>query len=187
MKVIYFVPFSVFPLCFNEIQKQFHSSRFFDSLVPERVFPSVWKSLRNKKNNYSNSFEIAWLTVSLSVFLPQAKRIRSAFKFGMWTSPQGEQLYTVKLYKGRHEFLQLVPSKETPLKTFPLKGVNVQVRICMEKMHNYRKRSNISSDSNLFLKIQTAHSCPKDVWLAKFSSLLHPAFLPSSLSPGSLI
>ncbi len=78
-------------------------------------------------------------------------------------SSQGEQLYTVKLYKGRHEFLQLVPSKETPLKTFPLKGVNVQVRIYKEKMHNYRKRSNISSDSNLFLKIQTAHSCPKDV------------------------
>ena len=42
---------------------------------------------------------------------------------------QGEELYTVKLYKGRHEFLQLVPSKTPPLKTFPLKGVNVGVSI----------------------------------------------------------
>ncbi len=39
------------------------------------------------------------------------------------------QLYTIKLYKGRHEFLQLVPGKEgsDPLKTFPLKGVNIKV------------------------------------------------------------
>ena len=50
------------------------------------------------------------------------------------------QLYTAKLYKGRHEFLQLVPKREgkakaDPLKTFPLKGVNIKVteekkRIC---------------------------------------------------------
>ena len=40
------------------------------------------------------------------------------------------QLYTAKLYKGRHEFLQLVPKrgkKKEPLKTFPLKGVNIKV------------------------------------------------------------
>ena len=40
------------------------------------------------------------------------------------------QLYTAKLYKGRHEFLQLVPKREEkkePLKTFPLKGVNIKV------------------------------------------------------------
>jgi len=42
---------------------------------------------------------------------------------------QGEELYTAKLYKGRHEFLQLVPKREEkkePLKTFPLKGVNIK-------------------------------------------------------------
>ena len=40
------------------------------------------------------------------------------------------QLYTAKLYKGRHEFLQLVPKRDKdkrPLKTFPLKGVNIKV------------------------------------------------------------
>jgi len=43
---------------------------------------------------------------------------------------QGEELYTAKLYKGRHEFLQLVPKREgkakEALKTFPLKGVNIK-------------------------------------------------------------
>ena len=64
-------------------------------------------------------------------------------------SPQGEQLYTVKLYKGRHEFLQLVPSKETPLKTFPLKGVNVQVRICIWK------KCTITEKDAIYIQIQT--------------------------------
>ena len=59
-----------------------------------------------------------------------------------FTSSLSLQLYTAKLYKGRHEFLQLVPKREggkakaDPLKTFPLKGVNIKVtekkmqRIC---------------------------------------------------------
>ena len=45
------------------------------------------------------------------------------------------QLYTAKLYKGRHEFLQLVPKRDKAkeaLKTFPLKGVNIKVT---EKEH----------------------------------------------------
>jgi hypothetical protein len=40
------------------------------------------------------------------------------------------QLYTAKLYKGRNEFLQLVPGRveeKEKLKTFPLKGVNIKV------------------------------------------------------------
>ena len=49
-----------------------------------------------------------------------------------FTSSLSFQLYTAKLYKGRHEFLQLVPKREgkakaEPLKTFPLKGVNIKV------------------------------------------------------------
>ena len=48
-----------------------------------------------------------------------------------FTSSLSFQLYTAKLYKGRHEFLQLVPKREgkakEALKTFPLKGVNIKV------------------------------------------------------------
>jgi hypothetical protein len=41
--------------------------------------------------------------------------------------PQGEDLYAIKLYKGRNEFLQFVPDRPTPLKIFPLKGVHIKV------------------------------------------------------------
>jgi len=43
------------------------------------------------------------------------------------SSPQGERLYAVKLYKGRREFLQVSPEKEPPVRAFPLKGVHVKV------------------------------------------------------------
>jgi hypothetical protein len=41
---------------------------------------------------------------------------------------QGEDLYAIKLYKGRNEFVQFVPERETPLKLFPLKGLHIQVK-----------------------------------------------------------
>ena len=42
---------------------------------------------------------------------------------------QGEELYTINLYKGRHEFLQYVPEMKPPLKQFHLKGLNIQVTV----------------------------------------------------------
>ena len=40
---------------------------------------------------------------------------------------QGEQLYTIKIYKGRHEIIQYVPEKSNEVKAFPRKGINIQV------------------------------------------------------------
>ena len=59
----------------------------------------------------------------MTLLLIAAIKFPSSFHF---------QLYTAKLYKGRHEFLQLVPKREEgkakeALKTFPLKGVNIKV------------------------------------------------------------
>ena len=41
----------------------------------------------------------------------------------------GEKLYTIKIYKGRHEIIQYVPEKSDRVKVFPRKGINVQVTL----------------------------------------------------------
>ena len=46
---------------------------------------------------------------------------------------QGEDLYAIKLYKGRNEFVQFVPDRQTPLKIFPLKGVHITVSLFIWK------------------------------------------------------
>ena len=45
----------------------------------------------------------------------------------------GEKLYTIKIYKGRHEIIQYVPEKSDRVKVFPRKGINVQVTPPIEK------------------------------------------------------
>ncbi len=64
----------------------------------------------------------------LELSVPPAVALGEDVRLSCHYHLQGEELYTVKLYKGPREFLQLVPSKTPPLKTFPLKGLHVQVR-----------------------------------------------------------
>ena len=40
---------------------------------------------------------------------------------------QGESLYAIKLYKGRNEFLTYAAERTPPLRSFPLKGIHLQV------------------------------------------------------------
>ena len=63
----------------------------------------------------------------MELSVPPAASLGDSVRLSCHYHLQGEDLYTVKLYKGRHEFLQLVPDKDPPLKTFPVKGMNIKV------------------------------------------------------------
>ena len=39
-------------------------------------------------------------------------------------------LYSVKWYKGRHEFYRFMPNEKPPVKTFPVKGMKINVSSC---------------------------------------------------------
>ena len=41
---------------------------------------------------------------------------------------QGENLYAIKLYKGRNEFMTYAAERQPPLRSFPLKGIHIGVR-----------------------------------------------------------
>lgn len=70
----------------------------------------------------------SWSLRDMEVILPPAVSLGETVNLTCQYHLQGEHLYTAKLYKGRHEFLQLVPAKgPKPLKTFPLKGVTIEV------------------------------------------------------------
>lgn len=69
----------------------------------------------------------SWSLRDMEVILPPAVSLGETVNLTCQYHLQGEHLYTAKLYKGRHEFLQLVPAKgPKPLKTFPLKGVTIE-------------------------------------------------------------
>ena len=63
----------------------------------------------------------------LEVILPPAAVLGESISLSCHYHLQGEELYTLKLYKGRNEFLQLVPGKRDSVKTFALKGLDVRV------------------------------------------------------------
>ena len=41
----------------------------------------------------------------------------------------GDKLYSVKWYKGRHEFYRYMPNEVPIIKTFPVKGMEINVSI----------------------------------------------------------
>ena len=65
----------------------------------------------------------------LLLSLPPAVSLRDTIGLNCSYHLQGEELYTINLYKGRHEFLQYMPEMVPPLKQFHRKGINIQVRI----------------------------------------------------------
>ena len=42
-------------------------------------------------------------------------------------------LYSVKWYKGRHEFYRFMPHEEPPVKIFPVKGMKINVSFSITK------------------------------------------------------
>jgi hypothetical protein len=42
---------------------------------------------------------------------------------------EGDTLYSIKWYKGRHEFYRYTPKENPAMKTFPLFGINVEVNL----------------------------------------------------------
>ena len=65
----------------------------------------------------------------LLLSLPPAVSLRDTIGLNCSYHLQGEELYTINLYKGRHEFLQYMPEMVPPLKQFHRKGIDIQVRI----------------------------------------------------------
>jgi hypothetical protein len=45
---------------------------------------------------------------------------------------EGDTLYSIKWYKGRHEFYRYTPKENPAMKTFPVFGINVEVRLMVE-------------------------------------------------------
>ena len=41
----------------------------------------------------------------------------------------GDDLYSVKWYKGRHEFYRFMPNEKPKIKIFPVKGMKINVSI----------------------------------------------------------
>ena len=41
----------------------------------------------------------------------------------------GDTLYSVKWYKGRHEFYRYMPTETPVIKTFPVKNMKINVRV----------------------------------------------------------
>jgi len=66
------------------------------------------------------------LTVKdLKLHLPSVVKLRSEVVLECSFKLENESLYSIKLYKGREEFLHFVPAFTPPYKVFATKGVNV--------------------------------------------------------------
>eukprot|EP00090_Calanus_glacialis_P017519 TRINITY_DN27267_c0_g1_i1.p1 TRINITY_DN27267_c0_g1~~TRINITY_DN27267_c0_g1_i1.p1 ORF type:complete len:311 (-),score=17.10 TRINITY_DN27267_c0_g1_i1:434-1366(-) len=66
------------------------------------------------------------LTVKdLKLHLPSVVKLRSQVVLECSFKLENESLYSIKLYKGREEFLHFVPAFSPPYKVFATKGVNV--------------------------------------------------------------
>ena len=79
----------------------------------------------------------------------------------------GDQLYSVKWYKGRHEFYRYMPGQEPVIKTFPVKGMEINVstkksaifcRHCwlFTRFFRCQKGTLFDSDGYWVLKIQAS-------------------------------
>ena len=55
----------------------------------------------------------------------------------------GDDLYSVKWYKGRHEFYRFMPNEKPKIKIFPVKGMKINVSIISMYIHLYIYTSSI--------------------------------------------
>lgn len=62
-----------------------------------------------------------WLKAPVAVTPGQSATLQCNYDL------EGEELYTVKWYKGREEFFRYVPKEHPHTRIFPLPGVNVDV------------------------------------------------------------
>ena len=49
----------------------------------------------------------------------------------------GDKLYSVKWYKGRHEFYRYMPGQDPVIKTFPVKGMEINVSLSQYFMTSF--------------------------------------------------
>ena len=81
----------------------------------------------NNEFYYTFILDSTFCLRDLLLSLPPAVSLRDTIGLNCTYHLQGEELYTINLYKGRHEFLQYMPERVPPLKQFHRKGINIQV------------------------------------------------------------
>jgi len=81
----------------------------------------------NNEFHYTFILDSTFCLRDLLLSLPPAVSLRDTIGLNCTYHLQGEELYTINLYKGRHEFLQYMPERVPPLKQFHRKGINIQV------------------------------------------------------------
>lgn len=87
----------------------------------------------------------------LLLTLPPAASLGEKVQLNCTYHLQGEDLYAVKLYKGRHEFLTFLPDRDPPLRQFPRKGLNIEnVLVHGEEPKQTRGLTVMLDDVNLF-------------------------------------
>ena len=85
-----------------------------------RELSSDWLNLREFSNDWPNIRELFadWLSVR-ELYADWL----NIFRFDM----EGAALYSVKWYKGRHEFYRYMPTEPPIIKTFPVKNMKINV------------------------------------------------------------
>ena len=108
-----------------------------DNFTPYKLWLIIeLQQLRGSKGIYkvfnlvfSSSFPVIDSLSNLSVRIPeyiqkgQTADLTCSFNLG------GDKLYSVKWYKGRHEFYRYMPGQDPIIKTFPVKGMEINVSL----------------------------------------------------------
>ena len=89
---------------------------------------SITRHMNMKNVMYFYILDSTFCLRDLLLSLPPAVSLRDTIGLNCSYHLQGEELYTINLYKGRHEFLQYMPEMVPPLKQFHRKGINIQVK-----------------------------------------------------------
>jgi len=71
------------------------------------------------------NMEVGLTVKDLKLHLPSVVKLRSEVMLECSFKLENETLYSIKLYKGREEFLHFVPAFTPPYKVFSTKGVNI--------------------------------------------------------------
>jgi len=71
------------------------------------------------------NMEVGHTVKNLQLHLPSVVKLRSEVVIECSFKLENETLYSIKLYKGREEFLHFVPAFTPPYKVFNTKGVNI--------------------------------------------------------------
>ena len=104
--------------------KKEHQKMHFWAKLP----PTSWNLLLPFVTCHFSSFFTGTSCLrDLVLTVPPAVSLGDTIQLNCSYHLQGESLYAIKLYKGRDEFLTYAAERSPPLRTFPLKGIHLEV------------------------------------------------------------